>query len=179
MTSSTTATTTSSTSNSNYSSSHNPDPGYILYVDHQGHPAPLTECFYATASRRLSSTIDRVGRSSTITHIDSAFCPQCLSFHDASSASQLGYCPQPSCLLCPLCQSIVSGRHLTLQQLKQEDDQKQKQNNQVFGYACGQCDWTSMKCHLTVDVTTTTKTGEKADEVVKRGSEKVSYMSFM
>lgn len=58
----------------------------MLYVDHQGHPAPLSMCYHATASRRLASAIDRQPPS-TVTEIDSAFCPQCLAFHDATSAA--------------------------------------------------------------------------------------------
>ena len=133
-------------------------PCYVLYVDHAGHPAPLTECFYATASRRLSSTIDRIGRPSTITQVDSAYCPQCLSFHDASSAAQLGYCPKPSCVRCPACQSIISCRKI----------------EGLFCYACGQCDWKSTQCHLTVDASSSE--GEIPKEEVEQAVTKLAEM---
>lgn len=119
--------------------SNNP-PAYVLYVDHQGHAAPLSQCFHATASRRLSSTVDRQHRPSTTTQVDSAFCPQCLSFHDASSASNLGYCPKPTCLQCPLCTSVVSIR-------------KSTEGENCFFYKCGRCTWDSKQCQLTVPST--------------------------
>lgn len=104
---------------------------YILFVDHQGHVAPIGLCYHATASRRLSSSIER-HPPSTQPEIDSAYCPQCLSFHDVASASQLGYCPKTTCQQCPRCQSVVNI-NIT--------DQK------CF-YVCGYCDWNSMSCGL-------------------------------
>ena len=113
---------------------------HVLYVDHQGHPAPLAECYHATASRRLSSSIDRYP-SSTVTEVDSAFCPQCLSFHDAATAATLGYCPKATCQQCPLCTAIASVAVV---------------DSQVF-YECsggvGTCKWTSKDCNLMVAVT--------------------------
>lgn len=144
------------------SSYNNKDnPCYVLYVDHEGHPAPLTECFYATATRRLSSTMDRVGRPSTITQVDSAFCPQCLSFHDASSAAQLGYCPKPSCVRCPACQSILSCRKI----------------EGLFCYVCGQCDWKSTQCNLTVDASNISNSeGEIPKEEVEQAVTKLAEL---
>ena len=129
------------------------NPSYVLYVDHQGHPAPLSECFYATSARRLSSTVDRQHRPSTVTQVDSAYCPQCLSFHDASSASQLGYCPKPSCVRCPVCTSIVSCSKV----------------DASFCYACGQCDWNSTQCNLKVDASDETTKEEIEEAVIKLG----------
>ena len=63
--------------------------GYVLYVDHALHPAPLSMCYHATGARRLSSAVDRFPPA-TLTEVDSAYCPQCLSYHDASSAARLG-----------------------------------------------------------------------------------------
>ena len=108
---------------------------YVLYVDHQGHPAPLTECFHATASRHLSSTIEDRFPPSTVTEVDSAYCPQCLSFHDAASAARLGFCPKATCQRCPVCVSAVASIHAA---------------DNVCYYQCGQCDWTSRECHLTI-----------------------------
>jgi dynactin-4 len=113
---------------------------HVLYVDHQGHPAPLAECYHATASRRLSSSIDRYP-SSTVTEVDSAYCPQCLSFHDAATAATLGYCPKATCQQCPLCTAIASVAVV---------------DSEVF-YECGggvgTCKWTSKECNLMVTVT--------------------------
>ena len=44
----------------------------VLYIDHQGHPGPLSRCHHATASRRLSSSIDR-HPPSTKTEVDSTY----------------------------------------------------------------------------------------------------------
>lgn len=109
---------------------------HVLYVDHQGHPAPLSMCYHATASRRLASAIDRQPPS-TITEVDSAFCPQCLAFHDSTSAASLGYCPKATCRLCPICRSVASIG-------VDESD---------CVYKCGLCDWTSRKCSLYTPVT--------------------------
>lgn len=65
--------------------------GFVLYVDHARHPAPLSLCYHATGARRLSSAVDRYPPA-TLTEVDSAYCPQCLSYHDASSAARLGTC---------------------------------------------------------------------------------------
>ena len=63
--------------------------GYVLYVDHAKHPAPLSMCYHATGARRLSSAADRYPPA-TLTEVDSAYCPQCLSYHDAASAARMG-----------------------------------------------------------------------------------------
>eukprot|EP00339_Tiarina_fusa_P001520 CAMPEP_0116996104 /NCGR_PEP_ID=MMETSP0472-20121206/36_1 /TAXON_ID=693140 ORGANISM="Tiarina fusus, Strain LIS" /NCGR_SAMPLE_ID=MMETSP0472 /ASSEMBLY_ACC=CAM_ASM_000603 /LENGTH=523 /DNA_ID=CAMNT_0004694643 /DNA_START=67 /DNA_END=1635 /DNA_ORIENTATION=+ len=107
------------------------DSAYVLYVDHQGHPAPLSLSYHATASRRLAAAIDR-HPPSTITEVDSAFCPQCLSFHDSNTAGTMGYCPKPSCRLCPLCRSVAS---IAI-------------DEQDCLYKCGRCEWTSHQCSL-------------------------------
>lgn len=112
------------------------DSAHVLYVDHQGHPAPLSLCYHATASRRLASAIER-HPPSTITELDSAFCPQCLAFHDATSAASLGYCPKATCRLCPVCRSVASIAVESSECL----------------YKCGLCDWTSRLCSLVTPIT--------------------------
>ena len=104
----------------------------VLYVDHAGHLAPLSRCFYATASRRLSSLSDRQYPSTTTTEVDSAFCPQCLAFQDAASAASSPFCK--SCQQCPLCRAVASTA---------------MEDNQAF-FRCGYCSWTSKECNLTV-----------------------------
>ena len=106
----------------------------VLYVDHQGHPAPLSRCYHATASRRLSSSVDR-HPPSTKTEVDSAYCPQCLSFHDAATAASLGHCT--SCKQCPLCKAVACVAV----------------NNGIAFYKCGYCSWTSHACQVTAAVT--------------------------
>jgi dynactin-4 len=109
---------------------------YVLFVDHQGHVAPMGRCYHATASRRLSSSVER-HPPSTVTEIDSAYCPRCLSFHDAASAAQLGYCPKPTCQECPKCQSVAS---ITIE-------------SQQCYYICGFCDYNSQSAGLAVPCT--------------------------
>lgn len=106
-------------------------PAFVLYVDHQGHPAPLGLSYHATASRRLTSSVDRHPPSS-VTEVDSAYCPQCLSFHDTNTAGNLGYCPNATCRLCPICGSVASVAVAELS---------------CF-YKCGMCDWDSKPCQL-------------------------------
>jgi len=108
-----------------------------LYVDHQGHPAPLSECYHAIASRRLSSAVHRYPPA-TVAEVDSAYCPQCLTFHDAASAARLGFCSKATCKRCPICQAICS--------VAAED-------NLCF-YMCGSCEWTSKECNLSQTVNT-------------------------
>jgi dynactin-4 len=120
------------------------DPGdiaHVLYVDHQGHPAPLAECYHATASRRLSSSVDRYP-SSTVTEVDSAYCPQCLSFHDAATAATLGYCPKATCQQCPLCLAIAPVNVVDSELVYE-----------CSGGGGGACKWSSKECNLAVAVT--------------------------
>ena len=127
----------------------------VLYVDHQGHPAPLSMTYHATASRRLASAVER-HPPSTVTEIDSAFCSQCLSFYDATTAATLGFCPKPSCRLCPICSSVTSLG--------------------VDGtdclYKCGLCDWTSRKCSLSQPIKVAAD-GSVAKEDLESASEKI------
>jgi len=117
---------------------------FVLYVDHQGHPAPLTELFHATASRKLSSTVQRYPISTT-TEVDSAYCPQCLSFYDATKGAELGYCPnEATCQCCPLCLSVASVHTGPI-----SNDEDNNAALECF-YQCGSCDWTSKQCGLSV-----------------------------
>lgn len=125
-------------------SQHQQEEAFILYVDHQGHPAPLTEQFHATASRKLSSTVQRYPISTT-TEVDSAYCPQCLSFYDAARGAELGFCPhQATCQRCPICLSVASVHT------------GENENNGALEcfYQCGGCDWTSKQCGVRVPLPT-------------------------
>ena len=135
---------------------NNEDSAFVLYVDHQGHPAPLSLSYHATASRRLTSSVDRHPPSS-VTEVDSAYCPQCLSFHDANTAGNLGYCPKATCRLCPVCRSVAS---VVLENLN-------------YFYKCGLCEWTSKTCRLQTSLAASTS--EDGDgEVSLEEAEKAS-----
>ena len=112
-----------------------PSKVYVLYVDHQGHPSPLSSCYHATGARRLSSSVERFPPS-TSTEIDSAFCGHCLTPYDADTAARLGFCPKASCQRCPMCLSS-----LTL-----------NVEGSLCFYNCGFCSWDSRGCGLTQTV---------------------------
>uniref|UniRef100_A0A7S2UH53 Dynactin subunit 4 n=1 Tax=Attheya septentrionalis TaxID=420275 RepID=A0A7S2UH53_9STRA len=128
----------------------------VLYVDHAGHPAPLSLCYHATASRLLSSSIEHRAPPSTTTEVDSAYCPQCLTFHDAASALMLGRCPKPHCRSCPLCEAVLS-----IAILDDDDDTNESSSTTVCLYKCGYCQWTSQACGI---VSTTTEPSESLDK---------------
>jgi dynactin 4 len=138
---------------------------FVLFVDHQGHVAPFGHCYHATASRRLTSSIERHPPSTQV-EIDSAYCPQCLSFHDVASASRLAYCPKASCQQCPQCQSVVNVSVM---------DQK------CF-YACGCCDWNSSAIDLHTPCTDSnqieTAAAELGNELLKRLSNEKQLEQF-
>lgn len=122
---------------------HQPPSTTVLYIDHSGHPAPLTLCYHATSSRVLSSSIDDRGNPSTITEVDSAYCPSCLSFYDATTASSAdvrGYCPKATCRSCPSCQA-----NLVVNMGKAKGESASK----ICYYLCGHCKWNSKECGIT------------------------------
>lgn len=117
-------------------------PAHVLYVDWAGHPAPLSECFHATASRRLSSAVDRFPPS-TLTQVDSAYCPHCLAFQDAPAYSRSPFCPKPTCQRCPFCNSQA---HVSAVVADAGDE------THVCVYQCGACGWSSQQCGLVVPI---------------------------
>lgn len=129
---------------------------YVLYVDHQGHPAPLSCSYHATASRRLSSSVDRYPPS-TLTEIDSAYCPQCLSFHDVASAATIAYCPRPQCRRCPVCTAVASVSVY-------------KEEKACF-YKCGFCSWTSKECNVAVDLSLAEDGSVGKEQIAKAAEE--------
>lgn len=141
---------------------------HVLYVDHQGHPAPLTECFHATAARHLSSTLEDRYPPSSVAEVDSAYCPQCLSFHDAASAARMGFCPKVvTCSRCPRC--VVAVAPVTVG--REDDADGTNKGNLLCYYQCGRCDWTSKECNLTVPLAV--GDGENVDklEIAKAAEE--------
>mmetsp|Transcript_110 Transcript_110/g.171 ORF Transcript_110/g.171 Transcript_110/m.171 type:complete len:557 (-) Transcript_110:56-1726(-) len=135
------------------------DAVHVLYIDHEKHPAPLSICFHATASRRLASLADRHPPTMTA-EVDSAYCPQCLSFYDVAAAATMGYCPKASCKRCPTCQSIAAVS---------VDDGK-------CVYKCGSCDWTSQRCDLSVpcEINQDDVTSNANLEAVEKASEELA-----
>lgn len=122
---------------------HQPPSTTVLYIDHSGHPAPLTLCYHATSSRVLSSSIDDRGNPSTVTEVDSAYCPSCLSFYDATTASSAdvrGYCPKATCRSCPSCRA-----NLVVNMGKAKGESASK----ICYYLCGHCKWNSKECGIT------------------------------
>ena len=129
-----------------------PPPSVVLYVDHAGHPAPLGMCYHATASRVLSSSIDDRSPPSTSTEIDSAYCPQCLEFHDAVTASGTelrGTCPRPTCRACPVCGAALG---VTIGPAA-DGGVEGEEGGSVCMYSCGYCRWTSEGCSVKAKVT--------------------------
>jgi len=130
---------------------------YVLYIDHQSHPVPLSCCYHATASRLLSSSVARYPPCSQ-TEIDSAFCPQCLSFHDASSAAALGgNCPRASCRRCPMCTAVATVYPDIAEKL-------------CF-YKCGYCTWTSKECNVIVEIALEEETKKMSKEQIVKCAE--------
>ena len=119
-------------------------PGAVLYIDHAKHLTPLTLCYHATASRHLTSGRSDVIPPSTTAEIDSAYCPRCLTFCDAASAS-LGVCNKAggggSCKDCPVCFSPVS---VSID--KNTVDADGANGQLICSYLCGYCKWSSREC---------------------------------
>jgi hypothetical protein len=130
---------------------------HVMYVDHAGHPAPLSECYHATASRRLASSVHRYPASTTYAELESAYCPHCLACHDGPAASRSPHCSRPTCQVCPVClsaTSIVTGRQEKTQESKESGNNKVDDAEEdpplLVHYRCGNCEWTSLECDLFV-----------------------------
>jgi hypothetical protein len=138
---------------------------YVLYVDHQGHPAPLDESYHATASRRLSSAIINRGYPSTVNNVDSAYCPQCLTVYTELGPGAINntgggyFCSKPACKLCPFCLSVASIQFVN-NNINSNNDDNNNNNNETSNehfvvYGCGNCGWSSDHCNLQVPVAST------------------------
>jgi dynactin-4 len=115
----------------------------VLYVDWVGHPAPLSECYLATASRRVSSSVDR-HVPSTVTSVESAYCVHCLAYQNAAFVGRSPFCPKPTCLRCPLCLSPANVTAVS--------SSAPNENSSACVYRCGGCDWSSQECGLIMPV---------------------------
>lgn len=118
--------------------------GAVLYIDHARHLSPLTLTYHATASRQLTSGRSDIIPPSTSVEVETAYCPRCLTFCDAASAStSLGVCQKDTggCKDCPLCFSPVSVSI---------DRQSSDDTHLICHYICGHCSWSSNDCGVTV-----------------------------
>lgn len=121
-----------------------PPKGAVLYIDHARHLSPLTLTYHATASRQLTSGRYDIIPPSTSVEVETAYCPRCLTFCDAASAStSLGVCQKDTggCKDCPLCFSPVSVSI---------DKESSDETHLVCHYVCGHCSWSSKDCGVTV-----------------------------
>jgi hypothetical protein len=128
---------------------------HVLYVDHAGHPSPLSECYHATASRRLASSVHRYPASTTYAELESAYCPHCLACHDGPAASRSPHCSRPTCQVCPVClsaTSIVTGRQEKTQESGNVEVDDEEAPPLLVHYKCGNCEWTSLECDLFVPI---------------------------
>lgn len=119
----------------------------VLYIDHAKHLTPLALAYHATASRHLTTGRTDVIPPSTSVEVDSAYCPRCLTYCDAASAS-LGFCqvdlessPLVSCKECPICFSPLA---VSIDHVKSEGDSDEQ--HLVCHYLCGHCKWSSQEC---------------------------------
>jgi dynactin-4 len=110
----------------------------ILYVDHNGIPAPLS-CSYHIADHLTSIR-------SVVCEVDSTYCPQCFTYQDAYTATKSdcrGRCVRSFCKACPVC-------FVPLQVAIVEST--------IGLYQCGYCRYTSFECGVYYDVATSTAT---------------------
>lgn len=122
----------------------NPADVHVLYVDWAGHPAPLSECFHATGSRRLSSSVARHPRPTTEA-VDNAYCPNCFAPQDKAALSRFPFCPKASCQRCPLCNGPAPA-------IVMPSSRDVRGGEGLCAYRCGCCTWTSQDCDLQMPV---------------------------
>lgn len=122
----------------------------VLYIDHAKHLTPLALAYHATASRHLTTGRTDVIPPSTLVEVDSAYCPRCLTYCDAASAS-LGFCQVDlessslvSCKECPLCFSPLA---VSIDPVKSEGVSDDEQHLTCH-YLCGYCKWSSQECGI-------------------------------
>jgi len=120
-------------------------------------PCPLSLTYHLPSSRHLSTLLppSAPGEISTVTEVDSAYCPQCFTSWDANSAFRTakGCCKnivddnvRVGCISCPECESIIVTTIETsnLHQDKLHDLESTEQFTHVCLYKCGYCHWNSI-----------------------------------
>lgn len=133
-------------------STPNCDSNVLYYTSTSpSYPAPLTHLYHATASRNLSTSLPTTPASTT-TDIDSAYCPQCLTSWDGSTAfsTAKGRCMKSfedkllvGCVGCPECRST-----LTISVLDKDSVNVKNDGSHVCVYKCGYCHWDSTECGI-------------------------------
>ena len=141
-------------------------------VKNNNNPSPLEFTYHSPSTRRLSSLLptSTTPEPSTITEIDSAYCPQSLVSWDANRAFHISSFPSSSSnnlyednrndyddvqsmgeVSCPICESVLM---LTIQESKlfpslenrdeeaSNDDSNDKCTHLCM-YKCGYCQWNS------------------------------------
>ena len=125
----------------------------VLYIDHANHLTPLSLAYHATASRHLTTARTDVIPPSTSVECDSAYCPRCLAYRDAASATS-GFCQVDlersssfiSCKDCPICFSPLA---VSIDRF--ESDESSDKNHLICHYLCGHCKWSSRECGVTAN----------------------------
>lgn len=127
-------------------------------------PSPLSLAYHPPSSRHLSTLLPSPvpGELSTITEIDSAYCPQCFTSWDANAAfnTAKGCCVsvvdnemRVGCMNCPLCESIIVVTVQNVNLYKQKLDAvindckgggDEGDCTHVCFYKCGYCQWNSI-----------------------------------
>ena len=112
-------------------------------------PVPIPYLYHATASRNLSTSLPTTPISTSI-DVDTAYCPQCLTSWDGSTAflTAKGRCMQrvddeivTGCIGCPECSAV-----LTTTVLENGSVNVDSSNSHVCVYKCGYCQWDSTEC---------------------------------
>lgn len=135
----------------------------VLYFTNTNDPVPLTHAFHATASRTLSTSLP-TAFPSTSSDVDSAYCPQCLTSWDVSTAfsASKGRCCKPisssqeqgvGCVSCPECSGILVVSVITKACWKSLDSDgisrcDDAEYSHICVYKCGYCHWDSSECNL-------------------------------
>lgn len=162
----------------------------VLYFS-KGVPLPLMYCYHGAGSTYLATSFPTLPIS-TITEVESSYCPQCLNSWDASTAFSVakGRCcvldkfstdTNIGCIKCPECLTILVSSVTKKSCTKITSDSPDFTH--VIMFQCGYCQWSSIECdvyHLTkiydsMDINTIIHQSSK--EVQTMMSKKITYIS--
>ncbi len=143
------------TSTSKFTELSNSKSNVLYYTSGSpSHPAPLSHLYHATASRILSTLLPTTP-TSTITDVDSAYCPQCLTSWDGSTAfsTAKGRCMKSidgklfvGCVSCPECRSALTVSVLDTDFFGNFENDGSSSHQHLCVYKCGYCHWDSTEC---------------------------------
>lgn len=119
----------------------------VLYVDYKGNANPLSTTYLPTAARHFSSSSYNFSTgkgTTTVTEVDAAYCPQCLSFYDPTTAMDVhrGMCPNVKCRNCPVCTNPLSMRIVAAT----GNDGTSESDPSECVFKCSYCKWSSLEC---------------------------------